>query len=125
RIKLAEAEFRLGQYDAALRTANLLRRVDLHSGWGVYWLSKTHDALSEQCFLKVGALNPDSARVHQMLAEHYAKLSDYPRAEGEFQSALRLSPDSPDLHLGLGMVLSRCNQWTQAEKELKATLESV
>src|SRR3984885_719284 len=123
RIKLAEAEFRLGQYDAALRTANLLRRVDLHSGWGVYWLSKTHDALSEQCFLKVGALNPDSARVHQMLAEHYAKLSDYPKAKTEFENAIRLAGESPDLHLGLGTVLSRTSDWTQAEQELKKTLE--
>jgi tetratricopeptide (TPR) repeat protein len=124
-VKRTEAEFRLGRYDAALRSARRLRTVDPQSGWAVYWLSRSHDAIAEQSFLKVGALNPDSARVHQMLAEHYLKLSDYPRAEGEFQSALRLSPDSPDLHLGLGMVLSRCNQWTQAEKELKATLESV
>jgi len=123
RIKLAETEFRLGQYDAALRTAKLLRTVDRHSGWAVYWLSKAHDALAEQCFLQVGALNPDSARVHQMLAEHYTKLSDYPKAKTEFQNAIRLAPDSPDLHLGLGTVLSRTSDWVQAEKELKTTLE--
>lgn len=123
RIKVAEAQFRLGQYDAALRTAKLLRTVDPHSGWAVYWLSKTHDALAEQCFLKVGALNPDSARVHQMLAEHYTKLSDYPKAKTEFQDAIRLARDSPDLHLGLGTVLSRTSDWAQAEEELKTTLE--
>ena len=58
-----------------------------------------------------------------MLAEHYTKLSDYPKAKTEFQNAIRLAPDSPDLHLGLGTVLSRTSDWVQAEKELKTTLE--
>jgi tetratricopeptide (TPR) repeat protein len=123
RIKLAESEFRLGHYDAALRAARLLRSADRLSGWGVYWLSKTRDALAEECFLKVGALNPDSARVHQMLAEHYTNLSDYPKAKTEFQNAIRSAPNSPDLHLGLGTVLSRTSDWAEAEKELRLALE--
>lgn len=122
-IKLTEAEFRSGQYKAALISATRLRRAHPRSGWGIYWLSKSHDAIAEECFLKIGALNPDSPRVHQMLAEHYLKLSDYPKARSEFQSALRLSPNSPDLHLGLGTVLSRSSDWPEAEKELKTTLE--
>jgi tetratricopeptide (TPR) repeat protein len=123
KMKLAEAEFRLGEYDEALLTAKLLRSADPHSGWAVYWLTKTHDAIAEQCFLKVGELNPDSARVHQMLAEHYSKLSDYPRAKSEFQNAIRLTPGSPDLHLGLGTVLSRAGELAEAEKELETTLD--
>jgi tetratricopeptide (TPR) repeat protein len=122
-IKLIEAEYRLGNYDAALHSAKLLHASEPHDGWALYWLSKSHDALAEKCFMKVAALNPDSARVHQMLAEHYSKLSDYPKAKSEFQQAIRLSPASPDLHLGLGTVLSRSGDFVQAEKELKTTLE--
>lgn len=123
RARLAEGEFRLGEYQAALHSAALIHAADTKNGWAVYWLSKAHDALAEECFLKVGALNPDSARVHQMLAEHYTKLSDYPKAKGEFQSAIRLAPDAPDLHLGLGTVLSRSGEWDQAEAELRTTLQ--
>lgn len=123
KIKFIEAEFRLGNYDTARRSAELLRAVDPQNSWALYWLSKSHDALAEQCFLKVAALNPDSARVHQMLAEHYNKLSDYPKAKAEFQEAVRLSPAFPDLHLGLGTVLSRAGDLVQAEKELKTALE--
>jgi tetratricopeptide (TPR) repeat protein len=122
RIKLAEAEFRSNQYEAALLTAKLLHKTDPSNGWGIYWLSKAHDEMAEQCFLTVAALNPDSMRVHQMLAEHYTKLSDYPKAKAEFQSAIRLGPDSPDLHLGLGTVLSKTGELDQAEQELKKTL---
>ena len=123
RIKLTEAEFRLGKYDAALRSANQLRAANPRSGLAIYWLSKAHDAIAEECFLKVGELNPDSARVHQMLAERYLKLSDYPKAKTEFESALGLAPASADLHLGLGKVLSRTSDWTSAEKELGTALE--
>jgi tetratricopeptide (TPR) repeat protein len=123
RIRLTEAEFRLGNYDEALRSAEQLRAANPHSGWAVYWQSKTHDAIAEQCFLKVGELNPDSARVHQMLAERYLKLSDYPKAKAEFENALRMAPGSADLHLGLGKVLSRTRDWPGAEKELRTTLD--
>jgi tetratricopeptide (TPR) repeat protein len=123
KAKLAETEFRLGQYEDAFQAAKRLRDADPQSGWAIYWMSKAHDALAEECFVKVGELNPDSARVHQMLAERYLKLSDYPKAKSEFLNAIRLTPDSPDLHLGLGTVLSRTSDWQQAEKELKATLE--
>jgi tetratricopeptide (TPR) repeat protein len=123
RAKLAEAKFRLGQYDDALRAAELLHDADRRSGWGIYWLSKSHDAIAEDCFLNVASLNPDSPRVHQMLAEHYAKLSEYPKAKAEYLSALRSAPDLPDLHLGLGTVLSRTGGWAEAERELKTTLQ--
>lgn len=122
-VKVAEAEFRLGQYHAALRSAEHLSAVDPLNGWASYWQSKAHDAIAEECFLKVGELNPDSARVHQMLAEHYLKLSDYPKAKMEFQNALRSAPNSSDVHLGLGKVFSRTSDWQEAEKELRTTLE--
>jgi tetratricopeptide (TPR) repeat protein len=123
RLKLAEAEFRLSHYDPALHIAKQLRDVDPQSGWAVYWMSKAHDALAEECFVKVGILDPDSARVHQMLAEHYLKLSEYPKAKMEFQNAVRLSPESPDLHLGWGTALSRSGDYEAAERELRTTLQ--
>jgi len=123
KAKLIEAEFRLGQYRTALNAVTQLRSIEPKSGWALYWLSKTHDAMAEECFLKVGSLNPGSARVHQMLAEHYTKLGDDPRAKSEFQKAIRLAPQSPDLYLGLGTVLSRVGEFFEAEKELKTTIE--
>src|SRR5215831_9870456 len=123
KAKLIEAEFRLGQYRTALNAVTQLRSIEPKSGWALYWLSKTHDAMAEECFLKVGSLNPGSARVHQMLAEHYTKLGDDPKAKSEFQKAIRLAPQSPDLHLGLGTVLSRAGEFSEAEKELRTAIE--
>jgi tetratricopeptide (TPR) repeat protein len=123
KIKLAETEFRLGHYDAARATAQHVLESDPQNDWGHYWLDKVHAALSEDCFVKVAALNPDSARVHEMVAEHYANWSDYLKAKTEYLSALRLAPELPDLHLGLGSVYWRLGDWPNAEKELTRTLE--
>jgi tetratricopeptide (TPR) repeat protein len=122
-IKLAEAEFRLGNHQSALRAAQHLTIHSPQNDWGFFWLSKAHAALAADCFVKVGSLNSDSARVHQMLAQHYASWSDYGKAKTEYQAAIRLAPDLPDLHLGLGTVHWQAGEWPEAEQELRRTLE--
>ena len=123
KIKLAEAEFRLGDYAGALRAAENVLRSDPEQPWGTYWLTKAHSALATDCFVRVGTLNPDSPRVHQMLAKHYAGWADYSKAKTEYLAALRLAPGLPDLHLGLATVYWRTAEWPQAQKELERTLE--
>jgi tetratricopeptide (TPR) repeat protein len=123
KIKLAEAEFRLGDYEAAWRAAENVLRSDPQQLWGTYWLSKAHSALATDCFVKVATLNPDSPRVHQMLAQHYAGWGDYTKAKTEYLAAIRLVPDLPDLHLGLATVYRHAAEWSQAQTELERTLE--
>jgi tetratricopeptide (TPR) repeat protein len=123
KIKLAEAEFRLENYAAAASAAENLLRSDPEQPWGTYWLVKAHWALATDCFARVGALNPNSPRVHQMLAKHYADWADYSKAKTEYLAALRLAPGLPDLHLGLATVYWHAAEWPQAQKELERTLE--
>jgi tetratricopeptide (TPR) repeat protein len=123
KIKLAEAEFRLGDYEAARRAAENVLQSDPQQLWGTYWLSKAHSALAIGCFARVGTLNPDSPRVRQMLAKHYADWGDYSKAKTEYLAAIRLVPDLPDLHLGLATVYWHTAEWSQAQTELKRTLE--
>jgi tetratricopeptide (TPR) repeat protein len=125
RVKRTEAEFRLGDHGEALRQAEDIRAADPGNEWGVYWFSRAHAAVSEDCFLKIAALNPESPRVHQMLAEHYAAASDFAKATAEYNAAIRSSPELPDLHLGLGTVLWKAGKLQEARKELEATLAVV
>jgi tetratricopeptide (TPR) repeat protein len=123
RIKLAEAEFRLGDFQAARQQAQLVLTADPRNEWGVYWLSRAEGELAEECFFKVAYLNPDSARVHEMLAQYYASRHNFPRAKAEYLAALHFAPDLPDLHLGLAAVCRAVGEWSEAEKELQRTLE--
>ena len=123
KAKLAETEFRLGHYQAALQAASLTLQADGDSDWGAYWLTKSQGALADECFARVAALNPDSPRVHQMLAKQYAVGLEYAKAKAEYEAAIRLAPDLADLHLGLGTMYWRTDDWPQAEKEFLKALD--
>lgn len=123
RIKLAECEFRLGHYLAARREAQRALRFDPHNEWGVYWLSHSEAELAQDCFAKVTSLNPDSARVHEMLAHYYAGRRQFARAKTEYQAAIRSDARLPDLHLGLATLYLRDAEFPEAEKELQTTLD--
>ena len=68
-------------------------------------------------------MNPDSPRVHQMLAKQYAVGLEYAKAKAEYEAAIRLAPDLADLHLGLGTMYWRTDDWPQAEKEFLKALD--
>jgi Tfp pilus assembly protein PilF len=123
RIKLTEAEFRLGDYRAARLDAQRLLESDPRNEWGVFWLSQANGELAQDCFSKVASLNPDSARVHEMLAHYYARRRHFPRAKTEYLAAIQSAPDSAALHLGLGTLYLRGGELPEAEKELQRTLE--
>ena len=122
-IKLAEAEFRLGNHQLAYREAQRVLRSNAQSEWGLYWLGMSNRELAQDCFSKVASMNPESARVHEMLGEYYAGRHNFPHAETEYMAAIRLAPELADLHMGLGTVYWAGGQWTEAEKELERTLE--
>jgi tetratricopeptide (TPR) repeat protein len=123
KIKLAEAYFRLGQYDHALQAGKAILDSDQDNEWGLYWIRNAHRGLAQQCLLKVADLDPNSARAHQMLAQDYAGWVQYANAKKEYQIAIALAPNQSDLHLGLGTVCWQTDDWAEAEKELKLALE--
>ena len=54
-----------------------------------------------------------------MMAQDYAVLRDVPAAEREFLEALRLRPQTAGLHLELGELYARAQQWDKAEEQFR------
>jgi len=121
--RLIELEYRLQEYERSQDRARSLLRSVPHNAWAQYWLSKDYSALAGQAFAKLAELSPDSARVHEIVAQHDADQNQLSAARREYEIALRLAPDLPDLHLGLGTVCWMAGDWTRAEAELEKTLE--
>ena len=123
RDKLAEAELRGG--DAESAQAEAARALESHpsDGWAMYWLVRSYDALGYEAFRKVSMLGPNSARTHQMMAKYYNDQHETSHAVTEYQAALKLSPDLPDLYLGLGTVYWEAGDWDRAEEALRRALE--
>jgi len=65
-------------------------------------------------------LNPDSLRVHQVLAEAYAQAYRNQEAIGEFELAARIAPSQPGLHEELGdqdWIVGKLDAAAQAYRE--------
>src|ERR1700681_1957647 len=86
----------------------------------LYYLGHASGLLSKQSIDTLLAAYPDSARAPQSLAENYFVLRQMPQAEKEFLDALRMRPDTPELHLELGLVYAGSSQWPKAEEEFRA-----
>jgi tetratricopeptide (TPR) repeat protein len=123
RSKLAEAEFRLGHFQEARREAERMLESNPGNQWVIYWLSQSSGALAQQSFSKVASLNPDSARLHELLAHYFATRRQFARAKTEYLAAIQKAPDLPDLHLGLGTLYLQDGEVAEAEKELQRTIE--
>ncbi|HEY6293602.1 MAG TPA: tetratricopeptide repeat protein [Terriglobia bacterium] len=121
--RLIELDYHLGRYEESRERARILLRSAPNDAWAQYWLTKSYSALAGQCFAKLAELSPDSARVHEMLARSDADQNRLSAAGHEYEVALHLAPELPDLHLGLGTVYWLAGDWTRAEDELKKTLE--
>lgn len=123
RHQRAEAEYRLGDYQAAADDSRALLREAPADSWAYYWLVKSYSALGGVCFEKLAEVGPDSARVHEILARYHSDRQQLAAARTEYEAALRLDPALPDLHLGLGTVYWQSGDWTRAEAELSKALE--
>ncbi len=123
RAKLIETEYRLGDYEAASEGGRALLRESAHDPWAYYWLVKSYSALAGECFDKLAEASPDSARVHEILARYHSDRQQLAAARNEYEAALRLAPELPDLHVGLGTVYWQSGDWARAEVELSKALE--
>ena len=91
--------------------------------WAIFWLSQASGALAQECFSKVASLNPDSARLHELLAHYFATRRQFARAKTEYLAAIQKAPELSDLHLGLGTLYLHDGELPEAEKELQRTIE--
>jgi tetratricopeptide (TPR) repeat protein len=123
RDKLAEAELRGGDAEGAQAVAARALESQPSDGWTMYWLVRSYDALGYDAFRKVSMLSPNSARTHQMMAKYYSDQHETAHAIAEYEAALKLAPDLPDLYLGLGTVLWVAGDWDRAEEPLRKALE--
>ena len=89
----------------------------------LYYQGRAGGLLSKQAIDTLLAAYPRSARACQALAENYFVLRQMPDAEKQYQQALQLRPDTPNLHLELGQVYAMTSRWPQAEQQFRAEVK--
>jgi len=101
-ILLARAHIAKGQYDLALKELQRVLRTDARNLDALYYLGRLSGILSQMEFQRLFAQAPDSARVHQLLAESYEAQNNIAKAEEEYQAALKANPQSVEILDALG-----------------------
>jgi protein O-GlcNAc transferase len=96
-ILLARAEIAQGKYQPAYENLRQGLRLAPTSLDALYYLGRVTLILSQVQYRELYALAPDSARVHQLLAESYQAQENRAKAEEEYQAALKLNPRSVEV----------------------------
>jgi len=97
RIILARAELAMGNFRDALAELKKVLSADPRNIDALYYLSLAARGLSQQEYARLYGLDPDSSRVHQLLAESALEAQDTSQAEKEFQKALEINPHSAEV----------------------------
>jgi tetratricopeptide (TPR) repeat protein len=101
-ILLARAEMAQEKYESAYQSLWRVLSNDPKNIDALYYLAQVCVKLSQQQREELYSLAPDSARVHQLLAESYRVQHNRAKAEEEYLAALRADPRSVEVLNALG-----------------------
>ena len=97
RMVLARAELAQGKLQEAFDELQKALAVEPKNIDALYYLSLVSRELSQREYQRLFSMAPESARVHQLLAEAAQAAENTSKAEQEFQKALEVNPDSVEV----------------------------
>jgi tetratricopeptide (TPR) repeat protein len=122
RLLLGKTNFTLHQYEAAADALAQVQGASNENAEASYWLARTYQALGAETYARLQESFPGSWRTHQLRAEGYALRQDFDDALKEFQVALQLRPNEPELHEALGDLYLVNHSDDDAQGELEKAL---
>lgn len=97
RVVLARAELAQGKLEEAFDELQKALAVEPKNIDALYYLSLVSGEFSQREYQRLFSTAPDSARVHQLLAESAKAAENTSKAEQEFQKALEANPRSVEI----------------------------
>jgi tetratricopeptide (TPR) repeat protein len=89
---LAACSFFSGDLRATVAASKQLRQDRRSEDEGLYWSIRANQGLAVSCLVHAGEIEPDSIRLHELLAESYRDMGKSGAAEAEYTVALNLNP---------------------------------
>jgi tetratricopeptide (TPR) repeat protein len=90
---LATCSFFTGDYKTTLAAATKLRALPQAKEESLYWSVLAEQRLAVLSLAYAGEAEPNSVRLHELLAESYRDREKYAEAEAEYKVALIIKPD--------------------------------
>ena len=89
---LSACSFDTGDFQATLVAAKRLRQAYHAEEAGLYWFIRAEQRLAVLYLVYAGEVEPNSIRLHELLAESYRDRGKYGEAEAEYKVALGINP---------------------------------
>lgn len=128
-ILMGMAHYGLGQFAAA--SPLLMRATDRDPQNLTLLLTLAHSCLlSSQypcvvdTYHRIIALNSESAEADMLVGEALDEMKDTEGAIREFRAAVAVNPKEPNVHFGLGYLLWKRNNYTDAAPEFRSEIEN-
>jgi tetratricopeptide (TPR) repeat protein len=122
RLLLGKTQFALQRYELAADALGQVHGVTNENAEASYWLARTYQALGAEAYARLQESSPDSWRTHQLRAEGYALRQNLDAAVNEYQLALQLRPNEPELHEAVGQFYLDNHNDQEAQGELEKAL---
>jgi len=89
----------------------------------LYHRGRAHLLVSKDSYAEMFKIDPESWRVHRVLAQANAEAERHVEAITEYEAAIRLAPTQPGLHEELGTEYRNANKIHEAEQAFERELE--
>jgi Flp pilus assembly protein TadD len=125
RLQLAMAREALGDKLGATREFEKLARLAPENAEYAYLLGKSWTVLSQWSLRKIAALDPNSARLHQALAQEHATQGHLEQAIASYRKAAAIDPKLPEIHLAIAKIYFEQTKYEDALAETNDELKVI
>jgi tetratricopeptide (TPR) repeat protein len=122
-LMLARCAFYSGDYRTSFLSSGRAMETSPENLEGSYWRIRTAEMLASSSWLRTSLLNPNSAKLHILLADAYREGEHFAEAEGEYRKAIQISPRDFAARFGLATAFYQDFRIDQAADELKEALD--
>ena len=122
-LLLTQCAYFSGDYQSSFLASGEALKASRENLPGLYWRAKASQKLAVSALVRAGLAEPNSHRVHLLLAQTYLEKHDFKEAESEYRTAIQLKPNDLAGHLGLATTYYRVFQFDKALAELEKALQ--
>lgn len=123
-MALVELDYQRRDLEKALGILGMLQNTDPTNADVLYVVYRIHTDLATQARNTLALVAPDSARMHQLLAQHLINEGDAKNAVVQYREALRINPQLPGAHFELGEAILMDSGVVQGQQEAEKEFEA-
>jgi tetratricopeptide (TPR) repeat protein len=123
-MALAELDYQHHDREKASSVLAVLQKLDPANVDVLYVIYRVHTDLAAQARDNLALVAPNSARMHQLVAQHLVSEGDAKGAIAQYREAIKIDPRLPGAHFELGEAILEESMSEQSQKEGQKEFET-